>query len=192
MELNTEYWDGLYREKQTAWDLGVVSPPMKAYIDQLPCRDIDILIPGCGNSYEAEYLLSQDFKSVTLIDISTIPTSRLAKQYEDNRNIKIICGDFFGYTGQFDLILEQTFFCAINPSKREGYAEKISGLLKPKGKLAGVLFDRKFEDGPPFGGSIDEYRKLFGKKFTIKTLEPCYNSIPPRSGAEAFIILQKT
>jgi methyl halide transferase len=193
MELTTEYWDELYREKDTAWDLGVVSPPIKAYIDQLGSarKEMDILIPGCGNSYEAAYLLDQGFTSVTLIDVSTIPTSRLTKQYEGNPNIKIICGNFFDYSGQFDLILEQTFFCAIDPSLRQAYANKAHELLKPGGKLAGVLFNRTFDERPPFGGSIDEYRELFEEKFTIKTLEPCYNSIQPRAGNEAFVILKK-
>jgi len=191
MELTDEYWNSLYRDKQTAWDLGMVSPPIKAYVDQLGSKEIDILVPGGGNSYEAAYLLGEGFKSVTVIDISSIPTSRLAKQYKGNPNIKIICGDFFGYTGQFDLVLEQTFFCAINPSQRPAYVNKIHELLKSHGQLAGVLFDRRFDDGPPFGGNMEEYRKLFGEKFAIKTLEPCYNSIPPRAGTEAFIILKK-
>ncbi|MCS7037470.1 MAG: SAM-dependent methyltransferase, partial [Saprospiraceae bacterium] len=58
--------------------------------------------------------------------------------------------------------------------------------------LAGVLFDRDFEGGPPFGGHAEEYRALFEPLFRIHTLEPCYNSIPPRAGAEVFIILKKT
>jgi hypothetical protein len=34
-----------------------VSLPIKAYIDTLKDKDIAILIPGCGNTYEAAYLL---------------------------------------------------------------------------------------------------------------------------------------
>ena len=46
---------------QLGWDLGEVSPPIKSYIDTLEDKNIRILIPGCGNTYEAEYLLEQGF-----------------------------------------------------------------------------------------------------------------------------------
>ena len=39
----------------------------------------------------------------------------------------------------------QTFFCAIDPSDRKKYADKIYTLLKENGKLAGVLFNHEFE-----------------------------------------------
>ena len=64
-------------------------------------------------------------------------------------------------------------------------------ILKPGGKLAGLLFNRSFDGGPPFGGNKDEYERLFSKRFEIKTMEDCYNSIAPRSGSELFIILKK-
>ncbi len=55
-------------------------------------------------------------------------------------------------------------------------------LLKPGGKLVGVLFNRAFEGGPPFGGNMDEYQDLFEPTFTLQTLASCYNSIKPRMG----------
>jgi hypothetical protein len=64
-------------------------------------------------------------------------------------------------------------------------------LLASGGTLAGVLFNRHFEGGPPFGGSIDEYAPLFSSIFKIKTLKSCHNSIIPRKGSEVFFILKK-
>ena len=65
-------------------------------------------------------------------------------------------------------------------------------LLKENGKLAGVLFSFPLtEQGPPFGGSKEEYQQLFSDKFLLKTLEPCYNSIKPRENNELFIIFHK-
>lgn len=63
-------------------------------------------------------------------------------------------------------------------------------LLSPGGKLAGVLFNRRFEESPPFGGSIEEYETLFKPQFEIKVLAPCYNSIERRAGTEVFINLK--
>jgi SAM-dependent methyltransferase len=189
-----DYWNNRFETHNTPWDLGAVSPPLKAYIDQLEDKAMRILIPGCGNGYEAEYLLAQGFTDITLIDIAPALTRRLEEKFSAhlNRGFSVITGDFFGLTGAYDLILEQTFFCALDPFLRPGYALKMQSLLKPGGKLAGVLFNRIFPAvGPPYGGSMEEYRELFAPLFRIATLEPCYNSAKPRAETECFFILQK-
>jgi hypothetical protein len=96
---------------------------------------------------------------------------------------------FFQHEGQYDLILEQTFFCAINPALRKDYVAKMKTLLMPEGKLVGVLFDKEFDkEGPPFGGCKCEYEPLFKNDFHFKTFEACYNSAKPREGSELFMI----
>jgi methyl halide transferase len=112
----------------------------------------------------------------------------LKKEIEQGR-CTIIHGDFFEMSGAFNLIVEQTFFCALDPSLRIKYTDKMKELLLPKGKLVGVMFNVNFDGGPPFGGSIKEYEELFKPKFEIKNLEPCYNSIGPRQGKEVFVHL---
>ena len=71
------------------------------------------------------------------------------------------------------------------------FLQKMYELLKPSAKLVGLLFDKQFEGGPPFGGSKTEYEILFAPYFNIKTIEPAYNSIKPRAGVELFCIFQK-
>ena len=100
--------------------------------------------------------------------------------------------NFFNHTGQYDLIIEQTFFCALKPDLRINYVKKMAELLKKEGKLVGVLFNTIFEkEGPPFGGDIEEYQMLFDKYFSIHTLNSCYNSIIPRRDREVFINFEK-
>ncbi len=188
--LSQEYWNNRYLQHQTGWDIGTVSTPLKEYIDQLNSKDIRILIPGGGNSYEALYLLEQGFTNITVIDLAPAVTEKLKDQTKSYQtHIKILTGDFFELEGQFDLILEQTFFCAIDPALRTNYVSKMATLLKPNGKLVGVLFNRDFEGGPPFGGHETEYRTLFSQAFNKIFMEPCYNSIPPRAGSELFVVL---
>ena len=103
----------------------------------------------------------------------------------------MVCGDFFELDKQFDLVLEQTFFCAIDPALRKKYVSKMHEIIKPGGKLVGVMFNRSFEGGPPFGGEANEYRELFEPYFKVKVMEPCYNSISPRKGAEVFVVMVK-
>jgi len=188
--LDDAYWSSRYQQKQTGWDIGGASGPLTHYIDQLSNKDLRILIPGCGNAYEAAYLLEKGFRNITLIDISKTLVEDLQKKFGEQR-IRILHGDFFEHTGQYDLVLEQTFFCAIDPQHRSHYATKMNSLLAPGGKLAGVLFNRTFEGGPPFGGNVAEYTSHFENLFEIKIMEPCYNSILPRKNAEAFIRLAK-
>jgi methyl halide transferase len=186
------YWDERYRQNETAWDMGQISPPLKTYFEQLKNKRISILIPGCGNSYEAAWLLEQGFLSITLIDISEVLVTSLQEKFQRYiPPLNLITGDFFALTGQYDLIIEQTFFCALEPSQRKEYVEKMYSLLRPGGRLAGLLFDRDFTGGPPFGGSKEEYQQLLEKRFEIRTLEPCYNSIKPRAGTELFFITEK-
>lgn len=191
-ELNANYWDERYKALATGWDIGTVSPPLKAYIDTLADKKISILIPGCGNTYEADYLLEKGFTNITVIDIAPSLVQKLKEKYKKNSHIKIILGDFFDHVGHYDLILEQTFFCALDPALRIKYKDKMYSLLNPDGILAGLLFDKEFEEaGPPFGGSKAEYEKIFRDHFKFLHFERCYNSHPKRQDAELFMELKK-
>lgn len=77
--LDKMYWDNQYQTNTIGWDLGEVSPPIKSYIDTLQNKEKRILIPGCGNTYEAEYLLKQGFTNITVIDIAPTLVKKLQK-----------------------------------------------------------------------------------------------------------------
>ena len=186
--LSAEFWSERYRTNETGWDVGEISSPIKAYVDQLENKELKILIPGCGKGHEAEYLHRLGFSNVHILDLSEEPLSVFKNRVRDFPQEQIHLGDFFDHVGLYDLILEQTMFCAIDPSLRENYAQKVAELLYPEGKLVGVLFDIPFESGPPYGGDKAEYLSYFDKHFSKIELEPCYNSIAPRAGRELFII----
>lgn len=192
MKLDKEFWATKYRENKTGWDLGSVSPPLKQYIDQLKDKSIKILLPGAGNSYEAEYLFINGFKNVYVLDIAKEPLKNLKSRIPEFPEENLIQANFFEFGGVFDLILEQTFFCALPVQKRSLYAEKMCHLLRKNGKLVGLFFDLEFsEEGPPFGGSKNEYLTYFSRYFAIEIFEPCNNSILPRQGNELFFIFKK-
>lgn len=191
--LDSQYWDNRYKDQTTGWDIGSISTPLKEYVDQLADKSISILIPGCGNAYEAAYLLEHGFTNLTLIDISPVLVRSIEEKFADNlgKELRVVCGDFFELDKQFGLVLEQTFFCALDPALRKKYVSKMHEIIKPGGKLVGVLFNRSFEGGPPFGGEANEYRELFEPYFKIKVMAPCYNSISPRKGTEVFVVMVK-
>ncbi len=188
--LSADYWNERYRSNQTGWDIGYTSTPLKDYFDQLTNKNIRILIPGGGNSYEAGYLLEKGFTDITVVDLSSVVTDQLKKKY-NNPHLHIVTSDFFALQGQYDLIVEQTFFCALDPSLREKYVRAVKKLLSDNGKLVGLLFNKEFENNPPFGGNEETYRQLFSSSLRIRVLESCYNSIPARKGTEWFLMADK-
>lgn len=189
--LNKEYWENRYKNDDAIWDIGEISTPLKHYIDQLEDKNIKILIPGAGNAYELDYFIEKGFNNVFVIDYAQQPINSIIERNKDLEK-HLICNDFFTHYETYDLILEQTFFCALHPSLRKKYVLKIHSLLSEKGKISGLLFNFPLTDmGPPFGGSYDEYVNLFSEKFNIKTLEPAYNSIKPRANKELFFTFEK-
>ncbi|WP_378176743.1 methyltransferase domain-containing protein [Aquimarina sp. SS2-1] len=191
MNLDKHFWSNKYKSQQTGWDIGYASPSIVSYFDQLNNKNIKILIPGCGNAYEAISLFENGFQNIYILDFVEDTLERFKVKYPHFPENQIINKDFFYFDGQFDLIVEQTFFCALSPDLRTNYAFKMKSLLKPTGKLIGLFFSDTFEKtGPPFGGTKEEYVSLFSPLFKIKTLEKCYNSIPPRSGNELFFIFE--
>ncbi|MCB1137358.1 MAG: methyltransferase domain-containing protein [Leptospiraceae bacterium] len=194
------FWSQRYESGQTGWDLGAVSPPLKHWIDtwKSECKeDRAVLLPGCGNAYEANYLLDNGFLDVTVVDIAWPAIhqlqQRMSKQSAEHlSHLATVHGDFFDLNHRYSLILEQTFFCALDPSLRQPYVQKMHDLLEPEGELAGVLFDAPMYDHrPPFGGTATEYRELFAPYFDFLIWEACSISHPARQGSELLFRLRK-
>ena len=192
MTLDPNFWNQRYLDENTPWDMGGVSPPLKTFLDQIDDPNTRILIPGAGRAYEAIYLHNRGFSNIFVCDWAKEAFHFLQKNAPNFPVEHLVCIDFFQLEGQFDLVLEQTFFCAIDPSLRPKYVKQAHQLLAPGGVLAGVLFATNFERlGPPFGGAPEEYRILFDKHFFIEKMEICKNSILPRAGNEVFVKLIK-
>jgi len=192
MKLNSDYWQNRYQTNEIGWDVGRITTPLKEYFDQIENKSIKILIPGCGNCYEFEYLLNNGFTNVFVLDYAESPLENIKKRIPNCNDNQLINSDFFEHQSKYDLIVEQTFFCALHPELRAKYVKKMHSLLSEKGKLVGLLFQFPLtEVGPPFGGSKEEYLKLFSATFEIKRLETAYNSIKPRQENELFFIFTK-
>lgn len=191
--LDENFWSERYKLGLTGWDIGRPSSPLMQYLDQIENKSIRVLIPGAGNGYEADYAFRLGFSNVHVLDISAEPLEHFRLKNPDFPKENLHHQNFFEHNFTYDLILEQTFFCALDPNLREQYSQKMLELLNPGGKLVGVLFDRTFDfQGPPFGGNKEEYLTYFTGKFEIETFEPCYNSIAERFGSELFIKLKKS
>lgn len=191
-DLDKNYWENRYQSKDTGWDIGEISRPLKEYFDQLTNKNLKILIPGCGSGYEAEYLFKKGFTRVYPADVAPSAKEKFFARVPDFPKENWMDTDFFEIKDSFDLIIEQTFFCALEPSMRGKYVVKMADLLQNGGKLVGLLFTEvPNKEGPPFGGNKEEYLKLFKPYFENIKMEKCYNSIEPRAGRELFVRMEK-
>lgn len=188
--LSKDFWSSRYQNESTGWDLGNVSPPIKVYFDQIEDKSLRILIPGCGNGHEAEYLFNHGFVNVHVVDLAEEPLLSLKSRVPSFPESHLHLDDFFEHEGSYDFIIEQTMFCAIDPKLRQSYANKAIELLAKGGMIVGVLFNRDFEVGPPYGGSKEEYLGYFSQFESVK-MDDCYNSALPRQGSELFVQIGK-
>lgn len=190
--LSPKYWDNFFIEGKLSWDIGYVSTPLKEYFDQIGDKSIKILVPGAGNGWEVEYLFRSGFSETYMLDISKEAINSFKNRVPDFPDNNIFYEDFFKHEGTYDLIVEQTFFSSLPRALRTDYVENMHRLLKPGGKLVGLLFNHEFGfDKPPFGGSVEEYRGLFVSRFSFIHFQTAYNSIKPRKGRELFFLLLK-
>ncbi|MBT2556730.1 methyltransferase domain-containing protein [Hymenobacter sp. ISL-91] len=193
--LDTAYWQQRYEIGQTGWDAGSITPPLREYFNQLGLPDSRrILIPGAGRGYEAEYLHRAGWPQVFVADLAPAALQDLQARVPSFPADQLLLADFFALepAPPFDLIVEQTFFCALDPALRPAYARQCARLLRPGGTLMGLLFDTEFtQAGPPFGGSREEYRAYFEPYFDFEHFAAATNSLPPRQGRELFICLKR-
>lgn len=186
------FWNARYQQGETAWDIGQPSQPLKEYFDQIADKNLRILIPGAGNAWEAEYAWKQGFSRVEVVDIAPEAIAAFKRRVPDFPASQLHLLDFFELDNHYDMVIEQTFFCALDPALRVRYVEKMHEILVPGGKLVGVMFDAPMNiDRPPFGGNSKDYMTMFSSLFREVSIAPCYNSIPPRSGREAFVMFKK-
>jgi len=114
-KLNPNYWENNYLNQNTAWDIGYASTPIIKYFENIDNKNISILIPGAGNAYEAEYLFKLGFKNITVLDYASQPLINLKKRIPTFPDNQLVRDDFFKHHKKYDIIIEQTFFCALNP-----------------------------------------------------------------------------
>ena len=185
-----DYWRERYRTARTGWDLGTANAGLLAAATAYFRPEHRILIPGAGRGHEAEALWRRGYREVYVCDWAEEAFVSLRRSPTLPAADRLIVGDFFALGGAYDGILEQTFFCAIDPSRRGDYVAQCARLLRPGGRWVGVLFERDFPGGPPFGGTRAEYRALFGDRFDVEALGRFTESVGPRRGTELLGVMK--
>jgi methyl halide transferase len=191
-------WADHYTRGDTPWDLGAAHPDLIARIAagefDPPKPGARALVPGCGKGHDALALAQAGWTVVALDyvpEVQTILGAQLAKF-----GGQVILGDALDYSPDqpFDLIWEHTFFCAIDPTDRERYADLIRRALVPDGKHAAIVFplDKPVEEGgPPHGFNAGTLDALLGEEFRRVIEEPVGQGVGKRSRPERYSLLKR-
>lgn len=188
-------WEDAWREGRTGWDAGGSPPALIELVDAGVLPVGRALVPGCGAGYDVLALASdRETREVIGLDLAETAAARFRALREargvPEARARVITADFFAYEpdAPFDLIWDYTFLCAIDPSERAAWAEKVDALLAPGGELAMLIFpateEPPFGKGPPFALPVREVRALLEPRFTAVQLEPARRSHPGREGME--------
>ena len=195
-EDNSQFWEDIYLENDTGWDLGGPTPIFQKIASKLEPKKICLI--GCGRGYDAIMFAKNNFH-VTAVDFAPSAVNAVKILAKENEvKLDILESDIFHlspeYNNYFDYVIEQTCFCAINPSRRLDYEKLVSSILCKNGNLIGLWFplDKKLsEGGPPYGTTVDEVKSIFNRGWKIKKEEFPKESIKPRIDREKLIVFEK-
>lgn len=184
-------WDKCWEERVTPWDLGRVTPIVSHLVQQqglLPQGRV--LVPGCGAGYDVVALASPN-RYVIGVEISEKAVKQaqeLASSAPNAKYCEFVKADFFTWSPveTFDLIFDYTFFCAIEPSMRSAWGERVAELLKHDGELITLMFPiDDHEGGPPYAVSIPRYEEvLHPLGFEAISIEKNEMAVGRRKGRE--------
>jgi SAM-dependent methyltransferase len=190
------FWEQIYRQQQTGWDLGRPTPVFRRLLDSGRFRPGRIIVPGAGSGHDAREFARRGF-DVTAVDFAAEAVGVLRAQAEPGAALDVIQADIFelphALDGIFDYVLEYMCFCAINPQRRPDYADLVMRLLKPGGQHIHLAFPLgKREGGPPFAVLADGVEFMFERRgFTLVEREVPPDSVPSRCGCEELLIFRK-
>ncbi|HEY8377399.1 MAG TPA: methyltransferase domain-containing protein [Nannocystis sp.] len=187
------FWDPLYAADAGGWELGRAAPPIEAWFLEHSPKDMDVLVPGCGRGHEAR-LLAQLGARVTAIDLSPTAIAQAQALTGPELSIAFAVRDLFTYIGrapEFDLVVEHTCYCAIDPARRADYVEAVASALRPGGRLVGLFYAHGRPGGPPYTTDRAEVERRFQRRFAIERLEVARGSTLVRHRQELLAVLRR-
>jgi SAM-dependent methyltransferase len=180
------FWDERFERGVTPWDQAGVQPAFEAFA--LAHAGLPVLIPGCGNAWEAGWLADRHH-DVRAIDFSPAAVASAREALGTARAANVEQADFFTYEPPFvpGWIFERAFLCALPKAQRSRYAARMAELLPAGGLLAGFFFLGDTRSGPPFGIERAELDALLAPYFELIDDQPVDGSIPVFVGRERWL-----
>jgi len=191
-------WAQRYATRDTPWDLGGAHPEIAARIAAglAPAAGTPALawVPGCGRGHDALALARAGWR-VTAQDFADGTGGELARQLEQlGGRFELADALEHAPRARYDLILEHTFFCALDPRLRERWGAAIERSLAPAGLVCALVFPvgkRLDEGGPPYGCSTQDLLAALGPGFRVPIDEPARQRAPGRSWSERWAVFSR-
>jgi SAM-dependent methyltransferase len=185
-----QFWDERFEQAFTPWDLGGVPQALRDFVGRDSARRT-VLIPGCGNGYELQFLSDAGWDA-TAIDFSPAAVSR-ARALVGPWAARVVEADFFSWQPEqpLGLIYERAFLCALLPAMRPQIAARYAALLPPGALLAGFFFFGSTPKGPPFGITRAELEELLTPHFALVEEGDVVDSLPVFAGQERWMVWER-
>src|SRR6185503_465316 len=131
------------------WDAGGVPEELERYL-ATHANGGRVLVPGCGSGYEVRAFAEHGYE-VVAIDFSEAAMEKAAEVLGDLKSA-VVLGDFFthDFGEPFDLVYERAFLASLRPRLWPTWSERIAGLVRPGGRLAGYFVYGEQRGGPPY------------------------------------------
>jgi len=196
---DAEFWEEAYRTGQDGWELGEPSPPLVRALGALPPGEAAVVL-GCGRGHEARAAASAGWTRVLAVDFAPSAIAgalRLSAGVAGAERIEWRRQDLFtlGATdpGRFDLCIEHTCFCAIDPDRRGEWAEVVRTALRPGGALVALFYAHGRPGGPPFTTDRAEVLRLLGGAgLRVDQIEIPADSVARRETEELLVVARRT
>ncbi len=193
---SADKWEADYQRRTDGWDLAGPTPALKRIAASGRFQPGKMFVPCAGRGHDAREFARHGFK-VTAVDFSPWAVHAMREMADPAAPIEIMQHDMFELPremdGKFDYVLQYTCFCAIDPNRREEYADLVARLLRPGGVYIDLAFPLDGRaGGPPFAVSDQEIVDLFaGKGFDLVSREKLQDSISPRRHAEELLVFRR-
>jgi methyl halide transferase len=196
------FWKQAYDNGQDRWELGRAAPPLVRSVAELVGREkIErAIVLGCGRGHEARLLRRSGVEQVTAVDfVSTAIEQARMTDGDDGINATIDwrVQDVFDLSRSdragFDLVLEHTCFCAIDPARRSEWFDMVAAILRSGGVLLALFYAHGREGGPPFTTNRIEIEQavLARTDFALESIEVPGDSIEKRAGQELLVRVRR-
>jgi len=211
----SEFWQQAYLENRAPWDMGTPTPVFVSMLQEYglqiahygregrrPIAPTEgsssprVLVPGCGRGYDAMLFAEYGF-NVTALDFAPEPVKFLrAEAANRNLRMEILQDDLFTLSeeniARYDIVLEYTCICAIDPARRREYLHMLHRVLASDGYFIGLIFPIDGRPGgPPYAIERDSFLSELTTLFDVRFLDIPKTSIKPRRGKEILVIAQK-
>ena len=158
------FWDTRFRDGVTPWDAGEFPARLQKYLMGKTAGRV--LIPGCGTGYEVRLFAERGWE-VLAIDFSEAALEAARRELGHLAN-RVRQADFFRLQeGQFDLVYERAFLCALPRPRWPDWGKRMAELVRSGGALAGFFYLDDNQRGPPFGTTRDGLKALRGEAFEL-------------------------